>query len=269
MITVNICGYDSMHKAPMDIRRPKGFDDYLLLFIKSGCFLEDQGRTEKVSPNSVLLFSPRSYVHYFYPKPHYNDDWIHFELHGQDETLLEQLSLPANRPLSLPHMSALTEYSRLVVTEKLSSRPYGQEVTDSLMHALLYSLAGQLHAPASLSRDSRYFAALNEIRTQLINSPFQACSAAELSARAGISVSHFLHLYKAFFGTTYKQDMIAARIRLACYYLRTSDMSIDSLALFCGYESGTHFMRQFKQAVGMTPSQYRNLHRGEENLFRP
>lgn len=269
MITVNICGYDSMHKAPMNIHYPQGHNDYLLLLVKSGCFLENQGRTAEIPPNSALLFAPRSYIHYFQPKPHYNDDWIHFELEGEDKTLLERLSLPTDKPLSLPHMSPLTEYSRMVVTEMLSAHPYGQAVTDSLMHALLYSIANQLNAPSSLSRDSRYFTVLNEIRTQIINAPFQACSAAKLAAKADISVSHFLHLYREFFGTTYKKDMIASRIRLACYYLRTSDMSVDSLALFCGYESGTHFMRQFKQATGMTPSQYRNLHHGEDNRFTP
>ncbi len=269
MITVNICGYDSMHKAPMDICRPKGFDDYLLLLIKSGGFLEDQGRISELSPGTVLLFAPHSYVHYFYRESHYNDDWIHFELHDGDETLLQQLSIPANSPLALPHMGTLTEYSRLVVAEKISSHPYRQETADSLMHALLYSIANQLHAHSSRNKDSRYFEPLNEIRTQLINSPFQACSAAELAKKTDISISHFLHLYKEFFGTTYKQDMIAARIRLACYYLRTSDMSVDSLALFCGYENGTHFMRQFKQATGMTPSQYRSLHSREDNRFIP
>ncbi len=269
MITVNICGYDSMHKGPMDIRRPKGFDDYLLLLIKSGCFLEDQGRVSELSPGTALLFAPCSYVHYFYREPHYNDDWIHFELQAGDENLLQQISLPVNQPLALPRMDALTEYSRLVVAEKLSSHPYGPAVVDSLMHALLYSIANQLHARSSPRKDSRYFTVLNDIRTRLINSPFQTYSGEELAAEAGISVSHFLHLYKEFFGTTYKQDMIAARIRLARYYLRTSDLSVDALALSCGYESGTHFMRQFKQATGMTPSQYRNRHQSEENAFKP
>lgn len=269
MITVSICGYDSMHKSPMDIRHSKGFDDYLLLLIKSGCFLEDQGRISELSPGTVLLFAPQSYVHYFYEKPHYNDDWIHFELHDGDESLLQQIPLPMNQPIVLPHMDALTEYSRLIVAEKLSAHPYGQAVVDSLMRALLYSIANQLHTHSSCRKDSRYFTILNEIRTQLINSPFQMYSAGELAAKADISVSHFLHLYKEFFGTTYKQDMIAARIRLASYYLRTSDMSIDALALFCGYENGTHFMRQFKQAAGMTPSQYRNRYQCSENLFNP
>lgn len=268
MITVNICGYDSMHKGPMDIRRPNGFDDYLLLLIKSGCCLENQGQISELSPGTVLLFTPHSYVHYFHEEPHYNDDWIHFELHDGDENLLQQISLPTNQPLALPHMDALTEYSRMVVAEKLSSHPYGLAVVDSLMHALLYSVANQLHTHSSHGKDNRNFAALYKIRTQLINSPFQMYSAGALAAKADISVSHFLHLYKEFFGTTYKQDMIAARIRLACYYLRTSDMSVDALALFCGYENGTHFMRQFKQATGMTPSQYRNRHQREENQFK-
>ena len=39
-------------------------------------------------------------------------------------------------------------------------------------------------------------------------------------------------------------------------------MSISSLAAFCGYDNELHFMRQFKKGTGMTPSQYREAHRG-------
>jgi len=34
-------------------------------------------------------------------------------------------------------------------------------------------------------------------------------------------------------------------------------MSIRNLADFCGYENELHFMKQFKQYEGMTPSEYR------------
>ena len=57
------------------------------------------------------------------------------------------------------------------------------------------------------------------------------------------------------------QDLISARIEHAKLQLRLSDMSVSSLALFCGYENELHFMRQFKKRTGLTPSQYRETHR--------
>ena len=77
-----------------------------------------------------------------------------------------------------------------------------------------------------------------------------------------IKSSHFQHLYKQFFDTTCIQDIIRARIRYAQLYLCISEMTVSSLAAFCGYDNELHFMRQFKKVTGMTPSQYRKAHRG-------
>ena len=53
------------------------------------------------------------------------------------------------------------------------------------------------------------------------------------------------------------REVILARLRLAKFYLSTTDQSIQSLAALCGYESDLHFMKQFKKNMNMTPSQYR------------
>ncbi len=272
MITINFCGYDSMHKAALNTVYPSGYEDYTLLLIKTESFFEIDGAFIDMPPNTIMLYKPHSSIHYGCREPHYNDDWIHFELHDKDETLLEKLGIPMNKPFILPNMRTLTNYSKRVVLEKLSTHLYKKEVMDSLMHALLFSIANQLYEASNGKISSKYYHSMNKLRMEILNTPNKKWETAELSERIHLSISHFQHLYKEFFGVTCIQDIINARIRFAQFHLCTSEMSISSLASFCGYENELHFMRQFKKLTGMTPSQYRSAYRtedGQKNYFKP
>ena len=262
MITVNVCGYDSMHKMKFDRSYPDGYEDHALLLIKTASFFEIDGEMLDFGPNTVMVYGVGSPVHYGCRNPHYNDDWIHFELQGEDGGLLRKLAIPVNRPFTLPYLGTLTDYARLVVQEKLSARPHSPQIIDSLMHALLYSLAGQLHAAPDGNAAHKYYCPMREQRMEILNAPYKKWDTPRLAQRLHLSISHFQHLYKQFFDTTCIQDIIRARIKYAQLYLCISEMSISSLAAFCGYDNELHFMRQFKKGTGMTPSQYRKAHRG-------
>lgn len=261
MITVNICGYDSMHKIPFESTFPEGYRDYTLLLVKTESFFEVDGKLTDFPPNTVMLYGIRCPVRYGCREPHYNDDWIHFDLRNEDAGLLRELSIPVNRPFTLPHLGTLTDYCRLVVQEKLSTHFYKGETIDSLMHSLFYSLADQLRLLPDSRVRNKYYYPMNALRLEILNSPCQKWDIPAAAQRLHLSMSHFQHLYKQFFGTSCIQDVIEARIKLARLYLCISDMSVSSLALFCGYDSDLHFMRQFKKLTGMTPSQYREVHK--------
>jgi len=268
MITVNRCGYDSKHRAILDSRSVGGNDDYTLLLVKTEAYFERDGRILDTPPNTVILYSIHSYIHYGCRSPHYNDDWIHFDLHGEDSDLLQKLSLPLDTPFVLPYMGTLTDYSRLVVIEKLSSHVYRENIIDSLMHTLLYSLASQYHTIPEANSNSKYYYPMNGLRMEILNAPNKKWNVSELADQIHISTSHFQHLYKVFFGISCMQDIITARIKYAKFYLRTTEMSIHSLAAFCGYDSELHFMRQFKKATDLTPSQYRALHKQQSSAVK-
>ena len=78
----------------LDSLNPRGNEDYTLLLIKTESFFEKDGKYTELPPNTGLLYGRYSYVHYGCRRPDYNDDWIHLELHGEDEQLLSRLSLP-------------------------------------------------------------------------------------------------------------------------------------------------------------------------------
>ena len=56
------------------------------------------------------------------------------------------------------------------------------------------------------------------------------------------------------------QDLIEARINAARQLLTATDLPVHEIAAACGYQNATHFMRQFKEITGLTPSAYRNRH---------
>ena len=257
MITVNHCGYNSMHAFPHDRFLPEGYSDYVLLLIKTEGYIEIDGQITALEPNSILLYAPHSYIHYGCEHAHYNDDWIHFELHGDDTDLLTKLAIPVNTPVHLSLFSTLTDYSRLIVTETHNDRIHTYETLNALMHALLYSIADLIQMNNDDTVYQKYYHPIHELRMKIQNAPHEKWNIPALASSIHLSASYFQHLYKDFFGTTCIQDIIEARIKQAQFYLSTSNIAIAKLALICGYENELHFMRQFKKITGMTPSQYR------------
>ena len=64
-------------------------------------------------------------------------------------------------------------------------------------------------------------------------------------------------LYKTHFGISYMEDLIDARTSMAKQLLQTTDLQVTEIAEACGYRNDVHFMRQFKEKTGMSPSEYR------------
>lgn len=125
------------------------------------------------------------------------------------------------------------------------------------MHIFLYSLQEELEKRFCPSGAQKYYSDFSRLRTQIYNDPAAPRTIPGLAASLCLSISHFQHLYKQFFGISCRQDIINARLELAKYYLANSNMSVSGLAGFCGYESDLHFMRQFKKFTGVTPTDYR------------
>ncbi len=261
MISILNCGYESRHQKPFHMLRPEGSPDYTLLVVKSEAFFECGHIYRNLPANTVILYDKYAYVHYGCHTPDYNDDWIHFDLDEVDLPFLMDLKIPFQTPVTLSDAGQLSEYSRLIVMEKHSSHPYRAQILDSLMRTLLFTLSSQIHEKPDKAASHKYYGIMNSLRVSILNAPHRKWTIETMSQSVHMSPSYFQHLYKELFGTSCMQDVISARLKNACFYLRTTEMSIQSLAGFCGYESEFHFMRQFKKYKNMTPSQYRSHYR--------
>ena len=87
--------------------------------------------------------------------------------------------------------------------------------------------------------------------------PVENLSVDKLCRRLAVSRTYFHRIYMAAFGVTFRQDAIKSRLSYACRLLLETELSVGMIAEKCGYESESYFMRQFRQHMGCTPSEYR------------
>jgi PAS domain S-box-containing protein len=73
-----------------------------------------------------------------------------------------------------------------------------------------------------------------------------------------LSVNQFERNFKKVFQIAPIKFLIRYRIHKACYDLLHSDQSVTCIAQNNGFYDHSHFIRYFRQTMGMTPNQYRN-----------
>lgn len=83
-------------------------------------------------------------------------------------------------------------------------------------------------------------------------------SIGELAEAYHVSVSRMSSLFKEEMGMGFLDYIWKMRMEKAQSLLRNTDMSVDEISVAVGYLASTSFSRKFKQATGMTPSQYRS-----------
>lgn len=76
-----------------------------------------------------------------------------------------------------------------------------------------------------------------------------------------ISVSYMLHQFKVVTGMTVIDYKIKCRIFKAMILLNDTDKGITEVAYDCGYSSHSFFSTQFKNALGISPTEYRKIMR--------
>lgn len=256
MIRVTNCGHDSRHPLPCRFEYRQGLPNYLILLAKQEAWYYADGERTTLKPNTLICFSPGTYIHYGCDAPGYNDDWIHFSADAAEQELLAKLNPYLDHLLYPQNFHRLSEYVRQMTNIFHAASPYLTPMVDAFMHIFLYAL---LEETENL-RDAvspQYYRTFCELRTQIYNSPATTPPIWELANSLCLSLSYFQHLYKKFFHCSCGHDIILARLELAKYHLQNSAVSIRELSAFCGYNNELHFMRQFKKFVGKTPTEYR------------
>jgi AraC-like DNA-binding protein len=82
-------------------------------------------------------------------------------------------------------------------------------------------------------------------------------SLASVARVAGFAPDHFSKLFKRTEGTTFENYLLGLRIEHAKLMLGRTSLHVEGVSGLCGFRNRIHFHRAFKQAVGVTPVQYR------------
>lgn len=82
-----------------------------------------------------------------------------------------------------------------------------------------------------------------------------------LADALGMTPSSFSRFFRNATGRTFISFVNLIRISEACKLLNYTDDDITNIAFSCGYSNLSNFNRHFKELRGMTPTEYRELHR--------
>lgn len=83
-------------------------------------------------------------------------------------------------------------------------------------------------------------------------------SLADIAAAAGVSKAECGRVFRQVLGTTPYAYLTEHRVRCAADMMREGSMSMTSIAHACGFGSASHFSKAFKEAMGVSPREYRN-----------
>ncbi len=147
--------------------------------------------------------------------------------------------------LQMPEL--VTDYSALQF-EKIS-------MAGSFFEEQLQSILQKAEAAAIMS--GNYKNRLQRFRREMHASPQKAWSVSDISYTIGISASHFQRMYKTEFNVSFKEDLITARMEKAKKLLCSTELRVQEISDACGYKDYSHFMRQFKERIGVSALQYR------------
>jgi AraC family L-rhamnose operon regulatory protein RhaS len=79
-----------------------------------------------------------------------------------------------------------------------------------------------------------------------------------IAIRNHVSLAYVSSLMKKETGKTFSEHLEARRMKLACFYLRETNMSIEDIIYLTGYTNNSYFYKVFKEHYSVTPRQYRN-----------
>jgi len=79
----------------------------------------------------------------------------------------------------------------------------------------------------------------------------------EVSDLIHMSKSSFCRFFKKSTGKTYFDFIREIRIGYACKLILENNLNITQVGYECGYETISHFSRQFKKTKGIVPLDYR------------
>lgn len=244
-------------KFALVIDRPQGHHDYTFLHFISSVELHHQGKVILTPPHTCLLYAPGTPQFYCHATLIFHD-WFHF---CADDEAMHSLGFPLDTPFHLSNSDFVTPIVKEMEAEFASQKPKYEELVALKAKELFLKLSRAYMGDSNTTVSSDTERRFNRLRSEMFSHLDRSWSVPVMASKVGLSPSRFYDIYRSLYANSPMSDLIAARIDTAKNALTFSEQSIPEIADSLGYSNLTHFMRQFRSHVGMTPGTYRTQSR--------
>lgn len=255
---VNACG--RLSRCAYRIIRGEGRLDYHIVYVISGDW-------EAVYDNKKYSLKPGNFVFYYPNQPQnyaffpYNEGcevfWIHFSGSAVHE-ILNAINLEPGVYQCGKSEKITSIFSELVHEHNLNE-PFSQSAQSALAIYLLTAFSRHITNTLNSKHNdihtadldiNRVIMEMNENYTNEYNPEYYANI-------CGMSISGFYHKFKRVIGVSPKKYFIKLKIEYTKELISFTNLSIKEIAAKFGYENPMYFSYVFKQATGLSPSEYR------------
>ena len=170
------------------------------------------------------------------------------------------LKLPTDTVLNPTRTDFITVMVNQIRQEAATRSEFYDEVIGHAQ-ALLLSLVARYYFVAqrplvATEADREAIARLRELARRIDEEASRAWTVAEMATLLGMSPSRFSALFTLHLGTSPRDYLIDARLRLAIILLTNTTERVAQVAYQCGFESPYYFSRIFHKRIGCPPSDY-------------
>lgn len=253
---VNSAGLYKKRAPKVVINRPKGRDDYYLMYNYAGTvYVGTEDGIKPVKDGQFLLYRPKEPQYYWYENDGRTQSfWVHFTGSGADE-LLVQAGLAQVRIGSVGMIPEICDDMEALIEAIEHKRSGYTLVVLSLFSKILSALSqvSEKDTPPGIRlRNARLYESQTYIKSHLS----QKLYVQDLASRACLSTNRYSTLFKEQFGVTPQQFIIHERLQRAVHHMQYTDMSIGEIAASVGIEDPLYFSRLFKKHMQLSPMQY-------------
>lgn len=225
-------------------------DLFLFIYVADGSLsVETRGYQVRAQKDQIVLLDCH-YPHKYYCEHEADILWIHFN--GNNSQAYADYLYEKNGILFAgEHIPPLKSYFSAVLA---SSHTAVSDEHRTALH-IMRILCG-LAAPASPQPLGHHL--LEPAIAHMREHYPEELSLETLSALCGLSVSHFIRMFRKYMECTPHQYLLSFRLRRAKQLLLSTSDSIDEISAACGFNSASHFARAFRRQEGITPTEFRN-----------
>lgn len=154
--------------------------------------------------------------------------------------------------------SAISDFAAYIYYEYQHNKRYKYRMINSLISAFFTLLLREYEKSVIVASntiekyDSNIILILNYIQNN-----FKTVTLAELAQIFHYSERHLGRIIREHCGCSFSELIRTVRLGTTEQLLRTSELSIQTIAEMSGYENMSHFYRVFKAHYGLSPNEYR------------
>jgi len=230
-------------------------DEYIFIHYLTPVTITVDGKTFEAKKGACIIYDKFSEQRFSSPSSKLLHDFVHFNC--KLTPLMAKYGLEFNKVYYPINSDSITAIVQTIEKENISKFEYFEDLCELKIQELLTLIArnSNLEMQAHYA-DSETVARFTDLRNKIHMSFEKNLTVEQMAAMVNLSPSRFHNLYKQIFGISPKKDYLLVKIEHAKTLMADDKYSIQQIAELSGYNNQYHFIRQFKEIVGVTPGKY-------------